>query len=105
MSIPVLVEPVGQRYRASTGSPLMLATEADTADLAVSELQKLYQQKINNGCEIRAIYFTEDDAIRQQIQAIRAAARNMSETPMLREWQAAREEYRQEQERLAIVEP
>ena len=49
MSIPILVEPVANGYRAEAGSPLDLSAEADTAAAAVAALRAKIGDRLSPG--------------------------------------------------------
>src|SRR5687767_5847283 len=56
MDIPVLVEPVANNgFRAVSGEPLHLQTEAPTREEAVSKLRQLIERRVADGAELIAV--------------------------------------------------
>jgi hypothetical protein len=54
MQLPILIEPIeGGRFRARSGEPLPLSTEAATRDEAVRQLEKLLADRLRDGSELR----------------------------------------------------
>lgn len=56
MRLPVLIEPMpDSRYRATGGSPLFLTAEGDTRDEALTQLQRLVEERLAGGSELVAV--------------------------------------------------
>lgn len=53
MEIPILVEPVSDNgFRATSGAPLGLETEAPTRRKAIDQLRELIHRRISAGAEV-----------------------------------------------------
>ena len=86
MSIPILVEPTANGYRADTGSPLDLFAEADTAAGAVAALRAKIADRLRAGAVL----------IEQPVPAPPSPIPvvPLAENPLFDDWLAAVEEYR-----------
>jgi hypothetical protein len=86
MSIPILVEPAANGYRAETGSPLDLSAEADTAAAAVAALRAKIGDRLRAGAVL----------IEQPVPAptFPIPVVPLAENPLFDDWLAAVEEYR-----------
>ena len=89
MQIPVLVEPTSEnRFRATSGDPFGLETEAATRDEAVRKLCDLLQRRVEGGAELVGI------DIRSSDHPLAPFAGSLKDEPLLEAWREAREEYR-----------
>jgi hypothetical protein len=93
MQITVLVEPTSEdKFRATSGDPLRLETEAATRDEAVRKLRGLLQSRIEAGAELVGI------DIRSSEHPLAAFAGVLKDEPLLEAWREARVEYRSARE-------
>jgi len=93
MQIPVLVEPTSQNtFRATSGDPLRLETEATTRDEAVRKLCDLLQRRVEAGAELVGI------DVRSSDHPLAAFAGTLKDEPLLEAWREARAEYRNARE-------
>jgi hypothetical protein len=86
MSIPILVEPAANGYRAEAGSPLDLSAEADTAAGAVAALRAKIADRLRGGAVL----------IEQPVHALPSPIPvvPLAENPLFDDWLAAVEDYR-----------
>ena len=93
MQIPVLVEPTSDNtFRATSGDPLRLETEATTRDEAIRQMRDLLQRRVEAGAELLEI------DIRSAEHPLAAFAGMLEDEPLLEAWREAREEYRRVRE-------
>ena len=93
MQITVLVEPTSEdTFRATSGDPLRLETEATTRDEAVRKLRDLLQRRVEAGAELVGI------EIRSSEHPLAAFAGMLKDEPLLEAWREARAEYRSARE-------
>lgn len=83
----VLIEPSAKGYRASTGAPLSLEAEAQTADAAMEAVRELLAQRIRAGAELRTL-------TTEQAQDIQSAVEYLKAHPLSVEYEQAMQEYR-----------
>jgi hypothetical protein len=86
MSIPILVEPALNGYRAAAGGPLDLSAEADTAAAAVSALRAKIADRLRGGAVLI------EQAVPPPASPIPVVP--LAENPLFDDWLAAVEEYR-----------
>jgi CHASE3 domain sensor protein len=56
MEIPILVEPVANDgFRAASGEPLRLETEAPTREQAIEQLRQLIARRLESGTELLSL--------------------------------------------------
>ncbi len=84
MGIPILVEPVANGYRATTGGPLDLMAEASSTAQAVTDLRAKIARRLSAGAML----------IEQPIPPAPTNARPLAENPLFDQWLEAVEEYR-----------
>ena len=86
MSIPILVEPSENGYRAAAGGPLDLSAEAGTAAAAVAALRAKIGDRLRGGAIL----------IEQPVPAPASPIPivPLAENPLFDDWLAAVEEYR-----------
>jgi hypothetical protein len=88
MQITVLVEPTsGEMFRATTGEPLRLETEATTRDEAIRKLHDMLQRRMDTGAELVAV------DVRSGSHPLSAFAGMLKDDPLLDAWREARAEY------------
>ncbi len=93
MQIPVLVEATSdKKFRATSGDPLRLETEASTRDEAVRKMRDLLQHRVESGAELVGI------DIRSSEHPLAAFAGMLKDEPLLEAWREARAEYRSARE-------
>ena len=91
MEIPILVEPVsGNLYRATTGEPLQLATEAPTRDEAIQKLRELIDRRLEAGAEVLAL------PVGSSVHPLAPFAGMLRDDPLVEPWKQAMAEYRDE---------
>jgi hypothetical protein len=90
MSIPILVEPGANGFRAAAGGPLDLSAEGDSAAAAVVALRAKIADRLRGGAVI----------IEQSIAspASPVPMLPLAENPLFDDWLAAVEEYRNARE-------
>ncbi|HKB01916.1 MAG TPA: hypothetical protein VKD90_06830 [Gemmataceae bacterium] len=86
MSIPILVEPAANGFRAAAGSPLDLSAEADTAAAAVAALKAKIADRLRSGA------FLIEQPVPAPPSPIPVVP--LAENPLFDDWLAAVEEYR-----------
>jgi hypothetical protein len=92
MQLAILVEPISENtFRASTGAPLDLTTEASSRDEAVDKLRRLIQRRVAAGAELREVQI----ATKQEHPLARFAG-IFKDDPLLDEWKEAMAEYRRQ---------
>ena len=91
MQIPVLVEPMSEnRFRATSGDPLRLQTEATTRDEAVRNIRDLLQRRLDAGAELVVVGID----MQSPEHPLASFAGMLKDEPLLEEWREARAEYR-----------
>jgi hypothetical protein len=89
MDIPILVEPISaNQYRASTGEPLQLETEAPTRDEAIRKLRELIDRRVEAGAEVIAL------PVGSSVHPLAPFAGMMRDDPLVQPWKQAMAEYR-----------
>lgn len=81
MEVPVFIESQPGGFKATTGAPLNISTEAATAAVG-----QQVQSRLQSG-ELRLLKLTD-------VESIAAAAREMREDPFYDEWFQGLDEYR-----------
>ncbi len=95
MQIPVLVEPTSENsFRATSGDPLKLQTEASTRDEAVRKIRQLLLHQLERGAELVLVAVD----IRSAEHPLAAFAGMLKDEPLLEDWREARAEYRSARE-------
>jgi hypothetical protein len=86
MSIPILIEPAANGYRAEAGGPFDLSAEADSAAAAVAALRAKIADRLRGGAVL----------IEQSVAALALPIPivPLAENPLFDDWLAAVEEYR-----------
>lgn len=93
MQIPVLVEPTSPNtFRAITGGPLRLQTDAATREEAVRKLRDLVQRRLDAGAELVGI------EVPASAHPLGEFAGMLKNEPLLGNWRDARAEYRRARE-------
>ena len=93
MEIPIIVEPVTNNgFRASSGAPWGLETEAPTREEAIEKLRELIDRRLQGGAEVLSL------EIRSRPHPLARFAGMLRDEPMLGSWKAAMAEYRQQTE-------
>jgi hypothetical protein len=93
MEIPVLVEPLSQNgFRAVTGEPLCLETEAPTREEAVSKLRELIERRVAAGAQVVAV------SIDSAAHPLAAFAGMLKDDPLVGPWKQAMAEYRDDRD-------
>jgi hypothetical protein len=89
MEISILVEPVsGNQYRATTGEPMQLTTEAPTRDEAIQKLRELIDRRLEAGAEVIALKLGSSD------HPLARFAGMLRGDPLVETWKQALAEYR-----------
>jgi len=89
MDIPILVEPISaNQYRASTGEPLQLETEAPTRDEAIQKLRELIDRRVEAGAEVLSL------PVGSSVHPLAPFAGMMRDDPLVQPWKQAMAEYR-----------
>jgi hypothetical protein len=89
MDIPILVEPISaNQYRASTGEPLQLETEAPTRAEAIQKLRELIDRRVKAGAELIAL------PVGSSVHPLSYFAGMMRDDPLVQPWKQAMAEYR-----------
>ena len=86
MSIPILIEPTGDGFRAAAGGPLDLSAEAESAAAAVAALRAKVADRLRAGAIL----------IEQPVPppAPPVPVVPLAQNPLFGDWLAAVEEYR-----------
>jgi sugar phosphate isomerase/epimerase len=93
MEIPVLVEPVANNgFRAISGGPLPLETEAPTREEAIHKLRQLIELRVAAGAEVVAV------SIGNSTHPLAAYAGMLKDDPSVESWKQAMSDYRQERD-------
>lgn len=93
MDIPVWVEPVANNgFRAVTGEPLHLETEAPTREEAIRKLRQLIERRVAAGAELIAV------SIETPAHPLAAFAGMLKDDPSLEPWKQAMADYREKRD-------
>ena len=93
MEIPVLVEPVANNgFRAVSGEPLRLETEAPTREEAIRKLRQLIERRVAAGAEVVAV------SIGNSTHPLAAFAGMLKDDPLVEPWKQAMADYRQQRD-------
>lgn len=68
----VLIEPSAKSYRASTGAPLCLVAEAQTAGAAMDAVRELFAQKMHAGAELRILTTEQAQELHNAVEYLKA---------------------------------
>ena len=94
MQISVLVKPTSEnRFRASSGDPLKLETEAPTREEALQKLRDLVQRRMKAGAQVVALEIGTAE------HPLTPFAGVLKGDPLLESWKEALADYRTERER------
>jgi hypothetical protein len=89
MDIPVLVEPLANNgFRAVTGEPLRLETEAPTREEAIRKLRELIDSRVAAGAEVVAV------SVGLSPHPLAAFAEMLKDDPSVSQWKQAMADYR-----------
>lgn len=93
MDIPVLVEPVANNgFRAVSGEPLHLETEAPTREEAIWKLRQLIERRVAAGAEVIAV------SVGTSVHPLAAFAGTLKDDPSVKPWKQAMADYRQKRD-------
>jgi hypothetical protein len=93
MDIPVLVEPLPDSgFRAVSGEPLHLETEAPTLEEAIGKLRQLIDQRMAGGAQMVAV------PVESPTHPLAPFAGMLKGDPLVEPWKQAMAEYRQERD-------
>jgi predicted RNase H-like HicB family nuclease len=88
MDIPVLIEPLPDSgFRATSGEPLHLATEAPTREEAVAKLRTLIEERVAAGAQVVAVSIDTSHPLAK-------FAGMLKDDPLAEPWKQAMAEYR-----------
>lgn len=90
MSISILVEPSRAGFRATTGGPLDLSAEADSAAAALAELQAMIDLRLSRGAVI-----VQHSTVHPPMPF---PPDSLADNPLFDAWQDAIAKYREEKE-------
>ena len=91
MTLPILIEPILNGFRASTGSPLNWMAEGATAESATATIRERYAQLLASGSRVVEIEMRARDSISE-------IAARLSKNPFLQEWTDAVQEVRRQRD-------
>ena len=89
MNIPILIEPIPNGFRASTGAPLNWSTEAATSEAATTSLRERLSALLATGARVVTVEVPEVDP------ALELAAQ-LGANPFMEDWANAIRELREE---------
>jgi hypothetical protein len=90
MDIPVLIEPLPNNgFRAVSGEPLHLETEAPTREEAILKLRQLIECRVAAGAQVVAV------SIETTSHPLAAFAGMLKDDPFVEPWKQAMADYRQ----------
>ena len=90
MEIPVLIEPLADSgFRATSGEPLHLETEAPTREEAITKLRALIEDRVAAGAEVVAV------SIDTKSHPLAKFAGMLKDDPLVGPWKQAMAEYRE----------
>jgi hypothetical protein len=93
MEISVLVEPMANSgFRAASGAPLHLETEAPTRAEALGKLRQLIERRVAAGAEMVAVSVDVAD------HPLAAFAGRLKDDPMAEPWKQAMADYRRKRD-------
>jgi hypothetical protein len=93
MDIPVLVEPVANNgFRAVSGEPLHLETEAPTREEAIGKLRLLIERRMASGAEVVAV------SVGVSPHPLAPFAGMLKDDPALQPWKQAMVDYRKKRD-------
>jgi hypothetical protein len=93
MDIPVLIEPLANNgFRAVSGEPLPLQTEAPTREEAVRKLRQLIERRVANGAEVVTV------SIGESTHPLAGFAGMLKDDPLVEPWKQAMSDYRQQRD-------
>src|SRR5262245_5273681 len=93
MDIPVLVEPAANNgFRAVSGEPLRLETEAPTREEAIQKLRQLIDRRVAAGAEVVAM------PVGAAAHPLAAFAGMLKDDPSVEPWKQAMADYRRKRD-------
>lgn len=95
MDLPVLLEPVGNEFRATLNQPLGLVAYGPTKETALSNLQTQLGMRLQNGAAIVPLPVGNVSRILQTLASMKPYR---DDDPLIQEWKKAMEEYREQVE-------
>jgi hypothetical protein len=96
MDIPILVEPVANNgFRAVSGEPLRLETEASTREQAIEQLRELIVRRLQSGAELLTL------PVETTVHPLARFAGSLEGDPLAEAWREAIDEYRQQKDAAA----
>ena len=91
MTLPILIEPILNGFRASTGSPLNWMAEGATAESATATIRERYAQLLASGARVVDLELSVDDQLAK-------LAAELAANPFLEEWTEAVKEVRRQRD-------
>ena len=91
MTLPILIEPIPNGFRAWTGSPLNWTVEGATAEAAAAAIRERYAQLLASGARVVDLEFSIDDQLAK-------LAAELAANPFLEEWTEAVKEVRRQRD-------
>jgi len=91
MQIPILIEPIGDRYRAKAGEPFGLSAEGDTRLEAYRKLEEMILGRLGTGAQLFTLEVRE-------VHPASICAGSLKNHPLFDEWQAAIAENRRRED-------
>ena len=91
MTLPILIEPIPNGFRAWTGSPLNWTVEGATAEAAAAAIRERYAQLLASGARVVDLEFSIDDQLAK-------LAAELVANPFLEEWTEAVKEVRRQRD-------
>jgi len=91
MQIPILIEVIGDRYRAKAGEPFALSAEGDTRLEAYRKLEELILGRLQTGSQLFTLEIRE-------AHPASIHAGSFKDHPLWDEWQAAIAENRRRED-------
>src|SRR5437773_2513765 len=93
MDIPVLVEPLANNgFRAVTGDPLRLETEAATREEAIEKLRRLIECRVAGGAEVVAL------SVGTSMHPLAPFVGMLKEETLVEPWKKAMADYRRKRD-------
>jgi hypothetical protein len=93
MEIPVLIEPLPDSgFRATSGEPLRMETEAPTREEAITKLRALIEDRVAAGAEVITVSIDAAD------HPLAKFAGMFKDDPLVEPWKQAMAEYRDAQD-------
>ena len=93
MDIPILIEPLANSgFRAVSGEPLPLQTEAPTREEAVRKLRQLIERRVAAGAEVVTV------SIGNSTHPLARFAGMLKDDPLVEPWKGAMFDYREQRD-------